>query len=83
MPVVGDVAAMAVDDPAREMLGRGALEGGRHVRDLVGRRIDAVPPPHHHRHVAELAVGDPAHVVLVMPLRKAGGLAQVTVGINF
>ena len=82
VPVVGDVPAVAVDDPGGEMLGGGALERRRHVRHLFGGRVDAVPAPHHHRHVADLAVGDPADVVLVVPAREARGLAEVAAALD-
>ena len=50
-----------------------------HVGEVVRRRVDAVPAPHHHRRVADLALGDPAHVVLVEPVGDLGGLAEVAV----
>ena len=48
-----------------------------HVRELLGRRIDAVAPPHDHRRRADLALGDPADVVFVVPGRDARRLAEV------
>ena len=50
-----------------------------HVREVVGRRLDAVLAPHDHRHRADLALGDPADVVLVVPGRDPRRLAQVAV----
>src|SRR3546814_11244973 len=47
-------------------------ELGVHV--LHGRvvGVDPVPAPHHHRGVADLALRDPADVVLVEPVRDLG-----------
>ncbi len=43
----------------------------------VGRRLGAVPAPDDHRGGADLALRDPADVVLVEPRRDAGRLAEV------
>ena len=45
----------------------------------VGRRLGAVEAPHDHRHVTDLALGDPADVVLVEPRRDPRRLAEVAV----
>jgi hypothetical protein len=47
------------------------------VRDVLGRRRDAVVAPDHHRHRAQLAFGDPADLVLVVPGRDPLGPAEV------
>ena len=75
--VVGDVAHVVVDVVAVEHRGGDAGELAVHVGEVVRRRVDAVPAPHDHRRVADLALGDPAHVVLVEPVGDLGGLAQV------
>ena len=46
--------------------------------ELVRRRLDAVPAPHDHRDRADLALGDPADVVLVEPRRDPRRFAQIT-----
>src|SRR5579871_274518 len=79
MEVIGYLAHHPVD---RELLvsetGRGdASEFLQHVLDLVLGRRRAVLAPHDHRHVTHLAVGDPADVVLVVPRRHSGRLAQL------
>src|SRR5437879_12274153 len=38
-----------------------------HVREMLGWRLHAVPPPDYHRGLADLALGDPADLVLVEP----------------
>ena len=67
--VVGDVAHVVVDVVLElEVHGDHLGELRVHVLELVGRRLGAVGPPHDHRHRADLALRDPAHVVLVEPL---------------
>ena len=46
----------------------------------VGRRLGIVDLPHDHRHGADLALGDPAQVVLVEPGGDLRGFAEVAVG---
>src|SRR5436190_18214925 len=46
------------------------------------RRIRVVAPPHDHRHRADLALRDPAELVLVEPRRDSGFLAQITISHN-
>ena len=48
-----------------------------HVLELDGRRLVPVTAPHHHRHRADLALRDPADVVLVEPLRDPRRLAEI------
>ena len=54
----------------------------QHVLDVVFGRRGTVVLPHHHRHPAHLAVGHPAHVVLVVPFRQTRRLAEVTTRIE-
>ena len=54
--------------------------GTQHVLDLGIGRGAAVLLPDHHWHVADLAGGHPADVVLVEPFGEAGGLAQLAPG---
>ena len=76
--VVGDVAHVVVDVVLElEVLRRRPWRAVVHVRELVGRRLDAVAPPHDHRHRADLTLGDPADVVLVEPRCDPRGLAEV------
>ena len=51
----------------------------RHNRTLALLRggLDAVRPPDHHRRVADLAVGDPADLVVEVPLRQLSRLAEL------
>lgn len=75
--VVRDVPHVVVDVVAyRELLGRDPCELVVHVCERIGRRRRPVLPPHDHRDVADLAVGDPADVVLVVPWRDVCCLAQ-------
>ena len=48
-----------------------------HVRELLGGRFGAVATPDDHRGRADLALGDPADLVLVEPRRDPRRLAQV------
>src|SRR5438067_8248219 len=76
--VVGDLAHDGVDMEAAfaESLRADALQSGEHVRPLLVWGLGPVTLPHDHGHHADLAVGHPAHVVLVVPGREAGRLAQ-------
>ena len=80
MEVIGDLSHHLVDGEAAvpETSGRDRSQLSDHVVEDVVRRFDAVLLPHDHRDVADLAVGDPAHVVLVVPRRDARRLAQFT-----
>src|SRR5215467_5574744 len=77
--VVGDVAHVVVDVVLAH-LGLGDLVQARpHVLEVLGRGRGAVPAPHHHGHVAHVALRDPADIVFVVPGRHALGPAQIAV----
>src|SRR6266567_5231690 len=77
--VVRDIAHVAVH-PELADLRRGYLaQTLAHVRDVRLRGSRAVEAPHHHRRLADLALGDPADVVLEEPGRQFQGAAQVAV----
>ncbi len=76
--VVGDVAHVVVDVAlAAENAGGDLAQQRVHVGHVLGGRLGAVVAPHHHGHVADVALGDPADVVLVVPGRDPGRPAQV------
>src|SRR4029077_6847636 len=75
--VVGDVAHVAVDVVLAELGGRDLTQSLPHVGHVLGRRRGAVPAPDHHRHLADLALRDPADVVLVKPRRQFLGPRQI------
>ena len=79
--VVGDVPHVIVQpelpEPGRRDLG----EARAHVGEVLLGRSDAVEAPDHHGCVADVALGNPADVVLVVPRRDAGGAAEVAVGL--
>ncbi|MDQ1467406.1 MAG: glucose-phosphate thymidylyltransferase [Actinomycetota bacterium] len=78
--VVGDVPHVVVDVVLeREVLRHDIGEALVHVGELRGGRLGSVTPPHHHRGRADLALGDPADLVLVEPGRDPRRLAQVAV----
>src|SRR5437588_46795 len=79
--VVGDLAHDRIDvEPTlAEALGADALQGGEHVGPLVLGGLGAVPLPDDHGDSADLALGDPADVVLVEPRRDARRLAELAV----
>jgi hypothetical protein len=60
-----------------ELLSRHTCQLAEHVRFLVSWRTRAMALPDHHRHRADLALGDPAHLVFVEPGRDPGGLAEL------
>jgi hypothetical protein len=81
VPMVGDgphltiecEAFVAESNPSR------SFELVKHVRDLGFGWVDAMGLPHNHRHRTDFAVCDPARLVLVIPVRKPSGLAEITV----
>ncbi len=77
--VVGDLAHVGVDDEAfgAPATGSDSLETGEHVGAVGFGRFGAVGPPHDHRDAADLAVGHPADVVIVVPRGDLGGLTQL------
>jgi enoyl-CoA hydratase/carnithine racemase len=52
-------------------------QAGMHMLERLGRRLNAMLAPDHHRHCADFALGDPAQVVLVVPGSDARRLAQL------
>jgi hypothetical protein len=50
----------------------------KHVRDLSFARVDAMRLPDGHWYRTDFAVGDPTRFVLMVPMSKTGGLAQIT-----
>jgi glucose-1-phosphate thymidylyltransferase len=76
--VVGDVPHVVVDVVLEgEVLGDDRGQAFVHVRELGGGRLGAVATPDDHRSRADLALGDPADLVLVEPGRDPRRLAEV------
>ena len=82
--VVGDLAHDPIDRPAA-VAEAGVGHPGQlrqHVRHIVVGRHRPMMLPDHHRDVADLAVGHPAHVVLVVPRRDVRRLTEVARGVE-
>ena len=78
--VVGNVAHVVVDVVLEgEVLLNNECQALVHVGELVGRRLGAVAAPDDHRRRADLALRDPADLVLVEPGRDPRRLAEVAV----
>lgn len=77
VPVVGDVPHVIVYVVLADLGQRDLAQARPHVLDVLGRRSRAMPAPHHHRHVTDIALGDPADVVLVIPRRHARRAAEI------
>lgn len=78
--VIGDVAHVVVhvmNEPKVRIDHQGKL--AMHVVLQFDRRRRIVLTPYHHRYCADLAFGDPAHIVLVEPWRNSRGLTQVAI----
>src|SRR5207253_6877729 len=77
--VVGYLAHDGIDVEAAlaEPVDADALQDPKHVGPFLLGGLRAVALPHDHRHHADLAVRDPAHVVFVVPRRDAGRLAKL------
>jgi hypothetical protein len=82
--VVGDLAHVPVDGPAAlaEACVGDPGQLGHHVRDVVVGGHRPMMLPDHHRDIADLTVGYPADVVLVVPGGDAGRLAEVARGVK-
>src|SRR5262245_63256991 len=79
MKVIGDVAHVTIDPELAELSGRDLGEAGVHVGHVRGGRRDAVKAPHHHRCLADLALGNPADVVLEEPGRELQSPAEIAI----
>src|SRR5437867_3103574 len=77
--VVGDVAHVPVHPELTKLRGGDLAQALAHVRDVRLRRRRAVEAPDHHRRLADLALGDPADVVLETPQGQLQGAAEVAV----
>lgn len=76
--VVGDLPHVVIDVVLYGQLFDGDLgQPIVHVPKCLRGRRSSVVPPHNHRDMTDLAVGDPAHVIRVEPLRAAISLAQL------
>src|SRR5262245_55299969 len=69
MEVVRNVTHVVVDPELPDTHGGDFTQLGVHVTQVVLRRCGAVEAPHHHRGLTDLALGDPADLVLVKPGR--------------
>ena len=76
--VVGDIAHVIVHVDLAELASRDLAEPLVHVRQMLRGRFRAVETPHHHRHIAHIALGDPANIVFVIPRRDAGCSTEIT-----
>src|SRR5262249_4688076 len=78
--VIGDVPHVVVDVVLDgQLLGRDLAQAVEHVLEVGGGRLAAVLPPHDHRDRADLALGDPADLVLVVPGGDPGRLTEIAV----
>src|SRR6266542_668504 len=81
--VIRDVPHVVVDVVLDgQLLGGDAAELVEHVLEVGGGRVVPVLAPGHDRDRTDLAFGDPADLVLVVPGRDPRRLAEVTVGIR-
>src|SRR5262245_51018879 len=78
VPVVGNIAHVIVHVVLADLRERHVMQAGAHVLAMLSGRLRAVPAPDHHGHVADVALRDPADVVLVVPGRHALGAAEIT-----
>lgn len=79
--VVGGNAPESIIDPVsvrKQAIGSVRKTLMQHDPNLF-RGVRVVSFPDHHRHEAGLALGDPAEVVLVIPLGEARRLAEFAV----
>jgi glucose-1-phosphate thymidylyltransferase len=82
--VVGDVAHVVVDVVLeREVRRDDRRQTLVHMGELGLGRLGAVAAPHHHRGRADLALGDPADLVLVEPGRDPSRFAEIAVSLSF
>ena len=76
--VIGDVAHVVVEIELAEPIERDLLDALMHMSQMLDGRLGAVEAPHDHRHFADVTLGYPTDVILVIPGRDAGGLAEIT-----
>src|SRR5438105_6174468 len=80
VPVVRNVAHVLVQPVFPDLALCHIFQMRQHVREMLVRRVHPVAPPDHHRRLADLALGDPADLVLVEPRRDPLGPTQHAVG---
>ena len=83
--VVGDLAHVAIDEPADVRAEALLRRGGQHRQHVAKRGvigIDAVGAPHNHRHAARLALRYPTDVVRSVLTGEGHGLTQVAPGLR-
>jgi len=78
MVVVGDIAHVIVDVDLPELTSRDLEETLVHVGQMLDGWLRPMVSPHHHRHVADIALRDPANVVFVVPRGDAGCATEIT-----
>src|SRR5436309_15510530 len=76
VPVSRDVPHVPVQPVLAQLPLCHVLQMRQHVREMLVRRVHPVAPPDHHGCLADLALGDPADLVLVKPRRDPLGPAQ-------
>ena len=77
--VIGDLPHDSVERPAAltEAAVRRIAQPPQHVVDLIDWGLGSMEAPDHHRGVTDLTVGDPADLILEVPVRELGRLAQL------
>jgi hypothetical protein len=80
--VVRNLAHVGVERPVAlpENLVCNTAKAREHQLELLRRGFDTMASPYDHRDPADLALGDPADLVLVVPGRKRCGLTQIAFG---
>jgi len=76
--VIGNISHVVVNVKLGELRGGYLSDALEHVGQVLGRGSGAVEAPHNHGHVANIALGDPADLVLVIPRGDSSGTAQIT-----
>lgn len=79
MKVLGHLTHLPIDGPVSDSETSVGRDGERieTVFDHRSWRLGPVTVPHHHRHAARLTVGNPADVVLGVPVGETIGRAQL------
>src|SRR5919197_1413211 len=67
VPVIRDVAHVPVQPVLADLPLCHVLQMRQHVREMLVGRVQPVAAPDHHGRLADLALGDPADLVLVEP----------------
>jgi len=75
--MIGDVAHVVVEIEVAEPIEGDLLDALTHMNQMLDGWLGAVEAPNDHRHFADVTLGYPTDVILVIPGGDAGGATEI------